>query len=72
MSAVGSQGSLVSNYQPRQLAQVMVYSLTPGNVQADDNAIDVVTSTIPLFGSVAYILFDSGTVLPILSFRRLM
>jgi hypothetical protein len=60
MSAPGSQGFLVNNYQPRQPAQVMVYSLTPGNVQADENAIGVVTSTIPLFGSVAYILFDSG------------
>jgi hypothetical protein len=34
--------------------------LTLGNVKAEENATDVVTSTIPLFGSVACILFDSG------------
>jgi hypothetical protein len=34
------------------------YTLTLGNAKAKANAIDVVTGTIPLFGSVAYILFD--------------
>jgi hypothetical protein len=56
-----SQGSQVKNYQPRQLAQARVYSLTPSNVEADENATDIVTSTFPLFGNVACILFDSGT-----------
>jgi hypothetical protein len=55
-----SQGSQVSNYQRRQPTQAKVYSLTPDSVAIDANATDVVTSTIPLFGSVAYILSDSG------------
>jgi len=38
----------------------MVYSLTLGNVQANENATDVLTSTIPLFGSVANIFCYSG------------
>jgi hypothetical protein len=60
MSVAGSQGSQASNYQPRQPAQDRVYSLTSGNVEVDENTIDVVTGTVPLFGSIAYILFNSG------------
>jgi hypothetical protein len=56
----GSQGTQVSNYQPRQPAQAKVYSLTLGNIEADDNATNVVIGTIPLFGSVTCVLFDSG------------
>jgi hypothetical protein len=37
-----------------------VYSLKSGNVEAGANATNVVTGIIPLFGSVACILFDSG------------
>jgi hypothetical protein len=68
--ATRSQGSQVSNYQPRQPAQARVYTLTPGNVEVKENVTNVVVSTIYLFGSDAYILLIR--VLPILSFRRLM
>jgi hypothetical protein len=37
-----------------------VYPLTPENVFLEDNATDVVIGTIPLFSSVACVLFDSG------------
>jgi len=37
-----------------------VYAITPENVLAEDNATDVVTCTIPLFGRVACALFDPG------------
>jgi hypothetical protein len=59
-AATKSQGSQASNYQLRQPAQARVYSLTPDSVATGANATDVVTGTIPLFGCVACILFDSG------------
>jgi hypothetical protein len=59
-AAARSQGSQASNYQLRQPAQARVYSLTPDSVATGANATDVVTGTIPLFGCVACILFDSG------------
>jgi hypothetical protein len=37
-----------------------MYSLMLNNVETDANATDVVSGTIPLFDSVASILFDSG------------
>jgi hypothetical protein len=37
-----------------------VYAITPENVLAEDNAADVITGTIPLFGIVACVLFDPG------------
>jgi hypothetical protein len=37
-----------------------VYSLTSDSVQAKENATDVVTGIIPLIGSIACVLFDSG------------
>lgn len=48
------------SYQPGQPTQARVYSLTLGNVEVYDNATDVVIGTIPLFVSIASILFDSG------------
>jgi hypothetical protein len=39
-----------------------VYALTPGNVEAKENATDVVIGTIPLFGSVVCALFDLGAM----------
>jgi hypothetical protein len=60
MAVTRSQGTQASNYQPRQPTQARVYSLTLGNVEIDDNATDLVTGTIPLFVSIASILFDSG------------
>jgi len=59
-AAARNQRSQESNYQPRQPAQARVYSLTPDNVATGTNATDLVTGTIPLFGCVACILFDSG------------
>jgi hypothetical protein len=56
--ATRSQGSQASNNQPRQLAQARVYALTLGNAEADVNATDVVTGTIPLFGIIADVNFN--------------
>jgi hypothetical protein len=38
-----------------------VYSLTLNNDEVVENATDVVTGTIPLFGTPTYILFDLGS-----------
>jgi hypothetical protein len=54
------QGSQTSVNQPRQTAPSRVFALTPDNVLAEENTTGVVTGTIPLFGSVACVLFDSG------------
>jgi len=54
------QESQTSVNQPRQTAPARVFALTPDNVIAEDNTIGVVTSTIPFFGSVVCVLFDSG------------
>jgi hypothetical protein len=54
------QGSQTSVNQPRQATPAKVFALTPENVFAKENATDVVTGTIPLFGSIACVLFDSG------------
>lgn len=59
-SANGGQGSHASINRPRQTAPPRVYVLTPENVFPEDNATDVVISTIPLFDSVACMLLDSG------------
>jgi hypothetical protein len=56
------QGSQISVNQPRQTAPAWVFALTPDNVLAEENTIDVVIGTIPLFGSVACVLFDSGAM----------
>jgi hypothetical protein len=50
----------VSINQPRQPVQERVYALTSGNVEVEENTTDVVIGTIPLFGSIACVLFDSG------------
>jgi hypothetical protein len=49
-------------YQQKQPAQARVYSLTPGGADVEEEEVDadVVTGTIPLFGSLACTLFDSG------------
>jgi hypothetical protein len=54
------QGSQASINQPRPAAPARVYAITPENVLAEDNVTDVVTGMIPLFGRVAYALFDPG------------
>jgi hypothetical protein len=59
-SATRGQGSQASINQPRHTAPTRVYALTPDNIKAEENATDIVTGTIPLFGSVACVLFDSG------------
>jgi hypothetical protein len=53
MAAARSQQLYGSNYQPRQPTQARVYSLTPGNTEAEENNAKVVTCTICLFGSPA-------------------
>jgi hypothetical protein len=42
------------------LAQARVYSLTPATNEEEEPSTDVVTGTIPLFGRLACVLFDSG------------
>jgi hypothetical protein len=54
------QGSQASINQPRPTAPARVYAITSENVLAEDNATDVVTCMIPLFGRVAYALFGPG------------
>jgi hypothetical protein len=49
-----------NSYQPRQPAQARVYSLTPANNEDEEPSTDVVTGTLPLFGRLACVLFDSG------------
>jgi hypothetical protein len=44
-----------------------VFALTPENVFAKENATDVVTGTIPLFGSIACVLFDLGATHSLIS-----
>lgn len=60
MLTAGNQRSQGSCYQPKQPAQARVYSLTPSNVEIDENDTDVITGIITLFGSLTCILFDSG------------
>jgi hypothetical protein len=55
----GSQAS-VNQLRPAAPAPARVYAITPENVLPEDNATDVVTGTIPLFGRVACALFDPG------------
>jgi hypothetical protein len=59
-SNTGGQKPLDIGYQPKQPAQAHVYSLTPENVATKGNNVDVVTSTIPLYGNFASVLFDLG------------
>jgi len=54
------QGSQASINQPKPTVPTWVYAITPENVLAEDNAANVVTGTIPLFGKVACALFDPG------------
>jgi hypothetical protein len=44
----------------QKTVQARVFALTPGNSNAENVDAGVVTGTIPLFGSLAYTLFDSG------------
>jgi len=44
-----------------------VYAITPENVLAEDNAADVITGTISLFGRVACVLFDPGATYSFIS-----
>jgi hypothetical protein len=62
VAAAGAQKPQGSNSQPKQPTQARVYSLTPGSADDEENEenADVVTGTIPLFGSLACTLFDSG------------
>jgi hypothetical protein len=60
MGAYRGHGSQASINQSRPAASALVYSLTPDSVHAEENATDVVTCTIPLFDSIACVLFDSG------------
>jgi hypothetical protein len=60
MHASRGQGSQASINQPRPTVPARVYAITPENVLAEDNAADVITGTIPLFGRVACVLFDPG------------
>jgi hypothetical protein len=48
------------NGNQQRPAQARVFALIPGNADTEAENIDVVTGTIPLFGSLAYTLFDSG------------
>jgi len=59
-AATRSQRSQASNNQPRKPVQARVYSFTLNNIEVEENATDVVTSTIPLFSRLACILFDLG------------
>jgi hypothetical protein len=54
------KGLQASINQSRPIAPARVYALTPENVQSEKNATDMVTSKIPLFDSIACVLFDSG------------
>ncbi|XP_062158844.1 uncharacterized protein LOC133866344 [Alnus glutinosa] len=60
MGAYRGQGSQASINQLRPTASARVYSLTSDSVHAKENATDVVIGTIPLFGSITCVLFDSG------------
>jgi hypothetical protein len=60
VGAYRGQGSQASINKPKPVASTRVYSLTPVSMHAGENATDVVTGTIPLFGSIACVLFDSG------------
>jgi hypothetical protein len=43
-----------------QTAQARVYALTPSKADNEAEDVNVVTGTIPLYGSLACTLFDSG------------
>jgi hypothetical protein len=60
MDATESQKALAISYQPTQPTQALVYSLTSESVATEGNNINVVTGTIPLYGNLACVLFDSG------------
>jgi hypothetical protein len=62
VAATGAQKPQGGNSQQKQPTQVRVYSLTLGSTDDEENEenTDVVTGTIPLFGSLACTLFDSG------------
>jgi hypothetical protein len=55
--AAKSQGTQVSNNQPRPTAKARVYMLTPENVKAYENVANVATGIILLFRSIACIWF---------------
>jgi hypothetical protein len=60
MGTYRGQGSQASIIQLRPAASAQFYSLTPDSVHAGEDATDVVIGTIPLFGNIACVLFDSG------------
>lgn len=60
VDAYKGHGSQAIINQPKPVASARVYSLTPDSMHAGENTTDVVTGTIPLFGSIACVLFDSG------------
>jgi hypothetical protein len=60
MSTTGGAGVQRNDFQQRRPAQARVYMLTPVDDDENDEANNnVVTSTIYLFGTLTYTLFDS-------------
>jgi hypothetical protein len=60
MNTAGGSKPQGGGSQQQYPAQARVYSLTPGGVDDEEGFADVVTCTVPLFGSLACTLFDSG------------
>jgi hypothetical protein len=58
MEATRNQGTHGTGFQQKQPTQARVYSLTPASTDTKYGNADVVTGTIPLFGSLAFTLFD--------------
>jgi hypothetical protein len=48
--------TLSEQLSAKTICSIKVCPLTPSNVKADANAIDVVTGTVPIFGSVECII----------------
>lgn len=63
MNATGGLKPRGGGFQQQHLAQARVYSLTPRSAKVEEEEyVDVATSTIPLFGSLTSILFDSDAM----------
>jgi len=62
LDALGGSQPPGNNFPPRRPAQARVYTLTPVEVDEEEErgVNDVVTGTIFLFGILACTLFDSG------------
>ncbi|XP_059441889.1 uncharacterized protein LOC132174214 [Corylus avellana] len=60
MGTTEGQKALAASFQPKRPTQARVYSLTLENVATEGNNVNVVTGTIPLYGKLACVLFDSG------------